>query len=161
MPARFRFSLQPLLDWRARVEEEKQRDFAAARRLLEDCDRELACLADEYARSAKRLVASTCAARTADLRLGDSYLRFMRAAMKGQRSRRHDLQATFDRARDALVTASRERRVIEKLKERRRREFEATEARREELEIDESNARRHERATREGLARRQAETATP
>jgi flagellar protein FliJ len=148
-----------MLDWRARVEEEKQRDFAAARRLLEDCDCELERLAAAYARCAKQLVASVHTAGAAELRLGDSYLRCIQAAMADERSRRSELQSACDRARDALVVATRERRVIEKLKERRRREFEMAEARREELEIDESNARRHERALREGLSRRRAESA--
>lgn len=161
MPARFRFSLQPLLDLRTRVEEEKQRDFAASRRLLEDSDCELERLAAVYAQSLKRIVASIRTERSVDVRLGDSYLRFMQAAMSSERSRRRELQGTCDLAREALVAASRGRRVIEKLKERRRREFEASEARREELEIDESNARRHERAMREGLACRQAESAPP
>jgi flagellar protein FliJ len=161
VPARFQFGLQPLLDWRSRVEEEKQRDFAAARRLLEECDRELERLAAEYAQAAKRLVASASTERTRELRLGDSYLRFIQAAMASERSRRCELQSACDRVRDALVVASRERRVIERLKERRRREFEAAEARWEELEIDESNARGHERAVREGLGRRKAETSPP
>lgn len=161
MPARFRFSLQPLLEWRTRVEEERQRDFAAARRLLEDCDRELKRLAGAYAHCAKQLVASARAQRAADLRLGDSYLLLLQAAMGSERSRRGELQSACDRAREALLVASRERRVIEKIKERRRQEFEFAQARREELEIDESNARRHERATRAGLTRRRAESLSP
>lgn len=159
MPARFRFTLQPLLDRRARVEEEKQRDFAAAKRLVEDCDGELERLAAAYAHGAKHLVASAQTQGAADRRAGDSWLLFLQAAMRRERARRSDLQATCDGAREALVAASRERRVIEKLKERRRFEFEAAEARREELEIDESNARRHERAMRAGPACRRAESA--
>ena len=161
MPARFRFGLQPLLDWRARVEEEKQRDFTASRRLLEDCERELEDLSAVYALCARRLAASAGAQRAADLRVGDSWLLCLRSAMEGERSRRGRLQRACDQARNALIAASRERRVIEKLKERRRREFDAAEARREELEIDECNAGRHERAVRAGLACGQAESAPP
>lgn len=159
MPAKFRFALQPLLKWRARAEEEKQRDFFAARRLLEECDRELQRLAAVYGQCAKQLVASAGTGRAADFRVADSSLLFLQAAMGRERLHRSKLQTTCDRARDALVVASRERRVIEKLKERRLREFEAAEARREELEIDEANARRYERAAFKGAARRQAESA--
>jgi flagellar protein FliJ len=161
MGARFRFSLQPLLDWRARVEEEKQRDFAAARRLHAQSVDELQRLADAYRRCAKQLAAAALTEESTNLRLRDSYLRFLDAAMARERSRRAELSAACDRARDQLVCASRERRAIEKLKERRLRDFEAEEARRQELEIDEQNARSHERRTRERLVVGRAESAAP
>lgn len=158
MPAKFEFSLQPLLDWRRRLEEEKQREFFTAHRLLAGCDRELDRLADAYARCAKRLTASASSARGVELNLGDAFLRAVRTAMTREASRRADLESACTRARDALVAAGRERGVIEKLMERRRREAEAAHARRAELELDEANARRHERALREGLVRRRAES---
>jgi flagellar biosynthesis chaperone FliJ len=56
-----------------------------------------------------------------------------------------ELNLACKRARDDLVAASRERRVVEKLKERRLRAFLAEEARRDELELDEANARCREK----------------
>ncbi len=58
-------------------------------------------------------------------------------------------KATWNAKRHDLVAAARERKVIEHLRERRRRAFEAEEARQEELELDESNARCRERAARD------------
>ncbi len=69
------------------------------------------------------------------MRLRDEYLR-----------RANELEAAVAAARDAFVDASRERRVIETIKERLRRAFDAEAARREELELDDANARRRERA---------------
>jgi flagellar biosynthesis chaperone FliJ len=54
----------------------------------------------------------------------------------------------LDRAAQELRNANRERRVVEKLKARRLREFERAEARREELELQETNARSYERMAR-------------
>jgi flagellar FliJ protein len=161
MPATFRFSLEPLLDWRARIEEEKQRDFAACRRLLAECARELERLTGVHRECARQLAASVRANRVADLRLRDAHLRCLEAANAKERVRRTELQAACDRARAELIAASGERRVVEKLKERRRREFEAEALRRDEIELDESNARRHERAVRERLARRRVRKCGP
>jgi flagellar FliJ protein len=161
MPAKFEFRLQPLLDWRKRVEQEKQRDFAAIGRIVEDCTLELERLADVRRQCTKQLGESARTRSPADLRLFDAHLRSLEAAMSAQRQRRYELEADWRRLRDELILANRERRVIEKLKERRRRAFEAEEARREEIELDETNARRYDQAARERLAYRKAESGAP
>jgi flagellar protein FliJ len=161
MPAKFQFSLEPLLEWRTRVEREKERDFAASRSLVGDCERELNALAESYRECATLLAASAHAGRSAELRLRDAHLRCLEAAMAKTHVRHRELQTACEAARGALVSASRERRIIEKLKERRQLEFSAEEARREELELDESNARQHERRARERLMAYRAESARP
>jgi flagellar protein FliJ len=161
MPAKFQFPLQPLLDWRKRVEEEKQRDFAACRRAVDESARELDRLAAARWQCARQLAASARRRPAADLRLRDAHLRSLDVAIDDERRRRCDHEAALGRARAELITASRERRVIERLKERQWRLFEAEEARREELELDESNARNRERTLRKRLARRRAESAAP
>jgi flagellar protein FliJ len=160
MPAKFKFYLQPLLDWRKRVADEKQREFASCRRALDDCSDELERLAGLGRRCAEQLAAAAtgCAA---DLRLRDAHLRSVDAALARQRRRLCELQTACELARDELVAASRDRRVLERLSERRRQAFEAQEARRDELELDESNARSHDRDLRERPTRRRAESAAP
>lgn len=141
MPGRFQFRLEPLLERRRRTEAEKQRDFAVRRRSLERSAQEIERLADARRRWANALVASTTSAAAIDLRLHDGYLTMLEAAIAQERRSRAELEAALGRARDELIAASRERRAIEKLKERRRCAFDAQEARREELAIDEANAR--------------------
>jgi flagellar biosynthesis chaperone FliJ len=126
MARAFRFSLQPLLDRRAEIENEYRRQVAAARGAL-----------DEARGALERLMAAVAAKPYLD------------AAIAAQLRRIAELQGGLERKRRDLVAAARERKVIEKLRERRRRAFEAEEARREELELDETNARCRENGARD------------
>jgi len=126
MARAFRFSLQPLLDRKAAIENEHRGQVAAARRALDE------------ARAALEGLMAAVAAQP-----------YLDGTVAAQLRRIAELQGDLERKRHDLVAAARERKVIEHLRERRRRAFEAEEAQREELELDESNARCHERATRD------------
>jgi flagellar biosynthesis chaperone FliJ len=126
MARAFRFSLQPLLDQKAGIENEHRRQVAAARRAL-----------DEAREALERLMAAVAAQPYLD------------AAIAAQLRSIAELQGDLERRRHDLVAAARERKVIEHLRVRRRRSFEAEEARQEELELDESNARCRQRAARD------------
>jgi flagellar protein FliJ len=160
MPAKFEFRLQPLLDWRKRLEEEKQREFSAVRNVLAQHSRELDELIATRVRCLRQLAESVLTRPATDLRVRDAHLRSTDEAIDAARRRRDGAEVEFLRARDALIAASRERRVIEKLKERRRLAFQAESARREEAELDEANARRADEV-RERPACRQTESAAP
>ncbi len=138
MARAFEFRLEPLLDRCRRTEDERHRSFAECRRALDACDVD-----------AERLAGARAACRdAADLRLRDAYLRHLDGQRYALDARRRELRAQLDRSRQEYVGARRERQVLEKLKDRRRRDFEAEQARREELELDDANARRHERSQR-------------
>ena len=64
------------------------------------------------------------------------------AAIAERRRRAEWAEAPLETARRELIAARRDRRLVEKLRDRRLRAFEEEEARREELEIEETNARR-------------------
>lgn len=149
MARKFHFTLEPLLEYRKRIEEAKQREFASRRNAVEACARELERLAAARRRSLAVLGASVGDVPTADLRLRDEYLRAVDTAAVAADDRRAELEAACGHARDELATAARDRRALEMLKERRRGIFEAEAARREEMELDESNARCHERVARQ------------
>jgi flagellar export protein FliJ len=156
MGARFRFSLQAVLDARQCAEDEKMRELEVRRRALDASARELKGIDGAQERCMNQLAASANASATLDLRVRDDYLRRLGAAFAAELLRRGDLLAAWESARDSLLAARRARRTLERLKERRRRAFEADEARREELELDESNARAYDRARRERQARERA-----
>lgn len=145
MPVRFDFRLWPLLDHRKRVEEEKQRAFAACRRAVDECRREIERLGGQRRSAMEQLAHSARAQSAAELRLRDAHLRRVELAINHERLRRSELKVAYERARDELIAAGRERRVVEKLKERRLRAFEAEATRYEERELDEANARRREK----------------
>ncbi len=145
MPAKFEFRLEPLLEHRKSIEEKKRRDYAACRRAVDESQGEIGALSDAHLRSMKRLTGTACMQSAADLRLRDAYLRSLQNATNREWLRCEELNFACKRARDDLVAASRERRVVEKLKERRLRAFVAEEARRDELELDEANARCREK----------------
>jgi flagellar export protein FliJ len=129
MAGRFHFALQPLLDRRSRIEEEKQHRFALRRRER-----------DAALRDRERIAA---ALTELALRRGDAgSLAVFEAAIAARQRRAAWAAAALEAARHELIAARRDRRAIEKLRDRRRTAFEEEEARREELEIDEANARR-------------------
>lgn len=161
MPRKFRFALQPVLEWRKQTEREKQCKLAACRRDLDGCAFELERLSGLRRHCMKQLVARAHASSGVELRLRDAHLRGLVDAIDDTRARHAQLTATCERAREELVTASREVRIVERLRERRRSIFDAEEARRDELELDEANACSHERRLRERLASSQAESAAP
>ncbi|HVR45529.1 MAG TPA: flagellar FliJ family protein [Candidatus Binatia bacterium] len=129
MAPRFRFALQPLLDRRSRIEEEKQHRFDLRR-----CERDGALYEGEQLAAA--LIQR--ALRTSDA----GSLAVFDAAIAARRQRAEWVERALATARHELMAARRDRRAIEKLRDRRRHAFEEEEARREELEIDEANARR-------------------
>ncbi|HVN69445.1 MAG TPA: flagellar export protein FliJ [Candidatus Binatia bacterium] len=145
----FRSALLPLLERRKRIEDERRRDLALCRRALDESDRSLEGLNAERVRCS----------HAADLRLRDAYLCRLDAEEASLRGRRRELHAAWEGARDALVAANREHRVVEKLHERRLRAFQIEAARREEAELDDADARRRERALRERVAYAAAEGA--
>lgn len=124
---RFVFTLAPLLDRRARIEDERKQILALAQRAYDDAVRELGRLGHELA-----------AGPFADHAL----LRFLSRAIETQSGAVAECRAAVERARHELIAASRARRTLEKLAERRRRAFDAAESRLEELELQEANARR-------------------
>lgn len=161
MAAEFRFALQAVLDARQRAEDEAMQVLATRRRALDAASGELERIAGARDCSLAELVRSAHTAAALDLRVRDAYLRRLDAAFAEEALRRGELFAAWESARDAVISARRLRGRLERLKERRRRAFEAEEARREELELDESNARAYDRARRERPAHARTGNATP
>ncbi|HZV77869.1 MAG TPA: flagellar export protein FliJ [Candidatus Babeliales bacterium] len=156
MPVAFRFSLEALLVRRKHLEEAKQRDFAAARRALDEERSTIEALAAARLQNMRELAGGAGGARCPDLRLRDLHLLHLDAVISAGLERSSRLEAACRQARDALLYVHRERRAVEKLKERRRRAHQAKELRREELQLDETNARNNERAARDRLVRAKA-----
>lgn len=148
---KFVFSLQPVLEQRQRIEDEKQQIVAQRRRACDEAEAELKRLNDEFRESTERLRASHAELEAEDLRLHYAHLQFLDRTIVAQIQIVAERRVALDRARNDLLAASKERKVVEKLKSRRKDAHVAEEARIEQNELDDGNARRHARASAGGI----------
>jgi flagellar biosynthesis chaperone FliJ len=124
MGGSFRFSLAPLLDKRARVEDARRADVAAARRVR-----------DEHVAQFERLRVLLRARRPAP-----HEIELFHVALDARAAAIARANAALLRAIAELAAARRERRVLEKLRERRHAEYVRAREHGEELEIEDANA---------------------
>jgi flagellar protein FliJ len=141
--AKFRFALEPVLDHRERIEEEKQQVLAQRQLELKAAQDELARLNGEFKRYSTALRDEHAKLSSEELRWHYAHLEFLDRCMTMQHGVIVQRRAVVDRARADLVEASKDRKVIEKLKDRRREEHQAFEAAQEQKELDDTNNRRH------------------
>jgi flagellar FliJ protein len=139
---KFKFSLQPVLEHRERIEDKKQQLVAQKKRALDDAERELARLNEEFRSTTARLRSEHRKLDGEKLRSHYAHLQFLDRAIAAQIRVVAERRVELDRARADLVTASKERKVVEKLKDRRREAHDAEEQRIEQNELDDGNARR-------------------
>ncbi len=140
MATRFVFALQPLLEARRRDEEEMQRALARAKHTRDGDSREVDRLSGALHSGSRALHECVMAGSTAELRVHDAYVCRLERTVRAQSQRSVETAIACERAAAQLLTANRERRLIEKLRERHKQEFEHEAARREELELQDSNA---------------------
>jgi flagellar protein FliJ len=148
VPKKFAFALQPVLDHRKRIEDEKKQTLAIRQRAVDEAKRELQRLDDEFRAHSEELRSKHRELRLEELRLHYAHLQFLDRTIEAQARIVAERQAAADRARSDLVEASKNRKVVDKLKDKRRVAFVAEELRLEQLELDDGNARRHGRAER-------------
>jgi len=152
MSGKFRFRLDPVLDQRGRVERERAADHAralheqlAAQKLLDD-------LLGKREELRTRLVREHASFDIDTLRATYTHLDYLDRALVPARQRVDACIAATERARQRLVEAAKDRKVLETLKERRREAFDLDVALADQRELDDQNARAFERASSiEGL----------
>jgi len=148
---RFTFALQPVLDLRQRIEDEKQMIVAQKRRSLDDAETELKRLNDEFRQNADRLRSKHAELNTEELRVTYAHLQFLDRCTVAQIHVVAERRVALDKARAELLEASKDRKAVEKLKERRRTAHDTEAMRLEQNEIDDGNARRYGRSVVGGM----------
>lgn len=143
---KFAFALQPVLDHRKRIEDEKQLVVAQRKRALDDAERELERLNEEFRLHAAMLRDKHKKLETRELQSIYAHLQFLDRCIVAQIRIVAERRVALDKARAELLEASREKKVVEKLKERRREAYAIEEQRVEQKELDDGNARRFGRA---------------
>lgn len=142
---KFKFTLEPVLDHRERIEDEKQQILAERARELKAAEDELARLNGEFKRYSTALREDHAKLTSEELRWHYAHLEYLDRCMTMQHGIIFQRRAAVERARADLVTASKDRKVIEKLKDRRLEEHQAFEAAQEQKELDDTNNRRFAR----------------
>lgn len=143
--AKFKFTLEPVLDHRERIEDEKQQILAERLRELKAAEDELARLNAQFKRYSTALRDSHAALSSEELRWHYAHLEFLDRCMTMQHGIIFQRRADAERARADLVAASKDRKVMEKLKDRRLEEHQALEAVQEQKDLDDANNRRFAR----------------
>ena len=143
---KFKFALEPVLDLRERMEDEKQQVLAERRRELKDAEDELARLNGEFKRYSIVLREDHAGLSSEELRWHYAHLEYLDRCMTMQHGIIFQRRAAVERARADLVDASKDRKVIEKLKDRRFEEHQALQAAQEQKDLDDTNNRRQSRA---------------
>lgn len=150
MARRFRFTLQPLLEQRKRVEDQRQQALALRQLALDGARSEFDRLDAEFRVSALSLRAQHGALEAEELRLHYAHLQYLDRAIVAQIRTVAERQVELDRARDDLLAASKDRKVVDKLKERRRQTHSDEEVRLDQRELDDGNARQYGRSIANG-----------
>lgn len=143
--AKFKFTLEPVLDHRERIEEEKQQILAERLRELKAAEDELARLNGEFRRYSTTLREDHAKLSSEELRWHYAHLEFLDRCMTMQHGVIFQRRTAVDRARADLTAASIDKKVIEKLKDRRLEEHQALQAALEQKDLDDTNNRRFTR----------------
>lgn len=148
MRKKFSFTLQPVLDHRKRIEDEKQLTLAMRQRAWEEARSELDRLNDEFRANSRELRERHYEFDMEELRVRYAHLQFLDRTIDAQIKMVAERQVALDRARNDLIAASKNRKVVDKLKERRKLAYTAEELRVEQIELDDGNARMEGRLQR-------------
>ena len=142
----FRFRLDPVLQQRERVERERAGDHARALNDQLTAQRMLDDIASKRDELRERLVREHAQFDAEVLRSTYTHLDYLDRAMIAARQRVDACIAHTERARQRLVDAAKDRKVLETLKERRKEAFDLDAALADQRELDDQNARAFERA---------------
>ena len=142
----YRFNLQVLLDYRKRIEEGFQIELSLIQRELENARQALLSSQQEKTHYEEELAERE--AREVNLQesiLYRDYLRGIRKKIQEQRDRVASIKIEFDKKQEELLAAMKNRKVLEKVKEKHAKEFREELQKQERAFVDEVGIRRYQR----------------
>jgi len=142
---RFIFRLAPVLRHRERIEEEKKMLLAEEQRRLAEAKAARQRLRDRRETLARELVAEHRKLDVETLRLTYAHLDFLAREINTADWNVAKATGAVDAAREVLVRASKDRKILDRLRERAQANFDREVARAEHRELDDANARRYAR----------------
>ena len=150
MTRRFVFALEPVLEHRKRIEEERQQELAIAQHALNEATAALLALHDRFRKHSNSLREDHKSFDVETLRLHYAHLEFLDRAITEQEAVVAQRKNEHEAARRVLLVAAKEKKALEKLKDRRREAHVLAENLIEQRELDDSNARRFSRSSAGG-----------
>ena len=142
----YRFNLQVLLDYRKRIEEGLQIELSLIQRELENARQALLSSQQEKTHYEEELAER----ESREVNLHESilyrdYLRGIRKKIEEQRERVATIKIKFDKKQEELLAATKNRKVLEKVKEKHAKEFMEELQKQERAFVDEVGIRRYQR----------------
>jgi flagellar FliJ protein len=137
--AQFHFQLQGVLEHRERIEKDRQRDLAAAQAAMVRLNGELQAIDREVQQNTAQVRDHHLVGRLdmAFLAAHRRYMLGMRRKVVGLAQKISSQQQVVAAARDALAEASKQKKILEKLREKRHEQWMEALARREAAALDE------------------------
>ncbi len=134
----FRFRLQSVLDHRQHLEDLAFNAFALKQRAQMDCEEQIAWMRAEMERAREELYRREERGMLAqEYVLANEYVTVLRLQVLRNQARLPQLKAETDAARQLLIEATRQRKVLEILRDRHRQEYEAEQRAQEQRVLDE------------------------
>jgi flagellar protein FliJ len=145
--ARFAFRLDPVLDYRQRLEDEQQVLLAAAVSRLRSAEAQRDDYITRRAEMRDRLYQRHGEMDNIELRATYAHCDFLDRSIVTQQGLVEEARVKADQERVKLIVKSRDKKVLSVLKDRRREIFEFEASATEQRESDEINSRRSDRVT--------------
>lgn len=137
---KFKFSLETVLKHKKRLEDEAQKNFTTSKRNLEEAQsvlKSMYSLIDRSRDEIAKFQSSRNGQTISQILERESFIQGQGVRIQKQRELIRELHLDLEEKQEALVLALRERKTLEKLKEKQKREYDKEVARKEALELDE------------------------
>lgn len=145
----YKFSLDVLLDHRQKLENEARRIWVEAQTKVDEATRELNGMYDlvDHTRAESGKIKTqgvvVGASQMPRLTMNDDFVAGSKIRIEMQRKKIRELKMAADMLQEAVVEAAKERKTLEKLKEKRKAEYKLAERKKELKENDELVILRH------------------
>lgn len=148
---KFEFSFEKLLEYRLSLENIAKRDWVDAQRKVDEAERELREMYDQidHSREQALKLQRQGGKRSASLMQIDEFVELQKILIEKKKRQIRELKSIAEEKQGLLVEAARERKILEKLKEKRFEEFKKKRKKHEIKVIDDLVVMRHGRFTKE------------
>ena len=148
----FNFSLESVLGYRKSLEDNVKRDLSALGKILMDTEEILVSLKDEYGRSIKGLeLMQKGSISPKELEMYLNFQKNLKKKIESQEEQLVEVKKDWENKRDELVDASKEKKVLEVLKEKNAEEYRYDFAKSDQKEMDEVASGRFQKAKKVGF----------